>query len=324
MKRSIAWAPETFIEFCNFLENKATLGSAIFIERTSLLLFSINITNKILRDTNETSSGPTITTVNGVGALLARQSRVVICGTEMPVRVSRNLNTAFALSYPYLFVIGTAVFEDNKCSKGGAVSLYEESAIILYDMTYLLFKNNKAIVGQAFYVHVTGLTVPVWNSLGLFLCKCFFQFLQTTQETFKEKVIFANNNAARKDSDAIFANLLENCRKSSYEYSSEILRNWPNFDFTGNSTSFITTVPVKIITKEEDWNNLHPGIKLSANMQSVEAPIDITFEPEDNFYIKNSRMIVSKNRVDLKYLEFKIFLVILQLKPQVELCPRRL
>ena len=293
-------------------------------------MFSVNITNnKILRDTNETSSGPTITTVNGVGALLARQSQVVICGTEMPVRVSRNMNTAFALSYLYLFVIGTAVFEDNKCSKG--VSLYEESAIILYDMTYLLFKNNKAIVGGAFYLHVTGLTVLVWNSLGLFLYECFFQFLQTTQETFKGKVIFADNNAARKDGDAIFPNLLENCRKSSYEYSSEILTNWPNFDFTGNSTSFITTVPVKIITKEEDWNNLHPGIKFSTNItlidergQSVEAPIDITFEPEDNFYIKNSRMLVSKNRVDLKYLEFKIFLLILQLKPQVELCPRRL
>ena len=308
MKASMTWAPETFVEFCNFLENKATLGSAIFIERASLLLFSTSITNNaISRGTNETSSGPTITTVNGVGALFARQSQVGIHGTEMPARVSRNLNTAFVLSYSYLFVNGIVIFEDNQGSEGGAVSLYEESAIILYDTTHLLFKNNKANVGGALYVFVTGPTIPIWNSPDLFLYKCFFQFLQTTQETFKGNVTFADNDAARKDGDAIFSNLLQTCRKSSSEDSSKILTSWPNFNFTGNFTSFITTVPVKIITKEEEWNNLQPGIKFSANItlidergHSVEAPIDITFEPEDKFYIKNSRMIVSNNQVDLK------------------------
>ena len=308
MKLSMIRATETFVEFCNFLENKATLGSAIFVERTSLLLRSVNITdNAISRGTNETSSGPTITTVNGVGALLARQSQVVICGREIPVRVSRNLKTAFVLSYSYLFVIGTVIFEDNQGSKGGAISLYEESAIILYDTTYLLFKNNKANVGGALYVFVTGPTIPIWNSPDLFLYKCFFQFFQTTQETFKGNVIFADNDASRQDGDAIFSNLLQTCRKSSSEDSSKILTSWPNFSFTGNFTSFVTTVPVKIITKEEEWNKLQPGIKFSANItlidergQSVEAPIGITFEPEDKFYIKNSRMIVSKNRVDLR------------------------
>ena len=308
MKLSMTWFPETFIEFCNFLENKATLGSAIFIERTSLLLFSVNITdNKTLRGTNVTSSGPTTTTVIGVGALLARQSQVVLNGTEIPVRVSRNFNTAFVLSYAYLFVIGTVIFEDNQGSKGGAIGLYEESAVTLYDRTYLLFKSNKANVGGALYVFVTGPTIPIWNSPDLFLYKCFFQFLETTQETFKGNVIFVDNDAARKDGDAIFSNLLQTCKKSSSEDSSRILTSWPNFNFTGNFTSFITTVPVKIITKEEEWNNLQPRIKFSANIslidergQSVEAPIEITFEPEGIVYIKNSRMIVSKNRVDLK------------------------
>ena len=308
MKLSMALAHQTAIGFCNFVENKAKLGSALFIQRTSLLLFSVNITdNAISRGTNERSSGPTITTVTGLGALCAYRSQVVLRGTEIPVRVSKNFNTAFVMSYSYLFVIGAVIFEDNEGSKGGAISLHEESVIILCDTTYLLFKNNKANIGGALHVHVTGITFPVGNSLGLFLYKCFFQFLQTTQETFKGKVIFADNNAVTKDGDAIFSNLLETCRKCSNEDSSKILTSWPNFSFTGDSTSFITTVPVKIITKEEDWNNLQPGIKFFANItlidergQSVEAPIDITFEPQDKFYNENSRMIVSKNRVPLK------------------------
>ena len=312
MKLSMTWASKTFIEFCNFLENKATLGSAIVIERTFLILFSVNITaNTISRGTAETSSGPAITTVNGAGALFAHQSQVVVRGTEMPVRVSRNLNTAFVLSYSYLFVNGTVIFEDNRGSKGGAISLYEESAIILYDTTYLLFKSNKAIVGGALYVHVTSPAIPVWNSPYLLLYKCFFQFRQTTKETFKGKVIFADNNAARKEGDAIFSNFLQTCRKSSSEDYSKILRSWSNFSFRGNFTSFINTVPIitKIIANKQQWNNLQPGIKFFANItligergQSVEAPINITFEPEDKFYRKNSRMIVSGNHVDLEIL----------------------
>ena len=231
----------------------------------------------------------------------------MVHGKEMLVRVSRNLNTAFVISYSYLFVIGKVIFQDYQGSKGGAISLYEESAITLYGTTYLLFKNNKANVGGALYVHVTGLTVPVWNFAGLFLYKCFFQFRLTTEEAFKEKVIFADNKAAGKDGDAIFSNLLETCRKTCSEDSSKILTSWPNFIFTGNFTSFVTTVPVKIITKEEEWINLQPGIKFSANIslidergQSVETPIDITFEPEGIVYISNNRVIVSDNQVNLE------------------------
>ena len=308
MKPPTTPAHQTAIGFCNFVKNKARLGSALFLKRTSLLLFSVNITNNtILRGTNETTSGRTTTTVIGIGALFAHQSQIVVRGKKMPVRVSNNFNTAFVLSYSYLFVNGTAIFVGNHGGKGGAISLFEESAIILYDTTYLLFKNNKANVGGALYVFVTGPTIPIWNSPDLFLYKCFFQFLQTTQETFKGNVIFADNDAARKEGDAIFSNLLQNCKKSSSEDSSKILTSWLNFNFTGNFTSFITTVPVEIITKEEEWTKLQPGIKFSANIalidergQSVEAPIDITLEPEDKFCIKNRRMIVSKNRVDFK------------------------
>ena len=308
MKPSMTWLNETVMEFCNFLGNRARLGSALFIERTSLLLFSVNITdNKLSKWTNWTWAGPITTLSIGVGSLLARQSQLVIHGKEMPVRVSRNLNTALVLSYSHLFVIGTVIFEDNQGRKGGAISLYEESTITLCDTTYLLFKNNKANVGGALYVHVTDLTIPVWNSAGLLLYKCFFQFRLTTQEAFKGKVIFADNIAARKVGNAIFSTLLETCKKTSSEDSSKILTSWPNFIFTGNFTSFVTTVPVKIITKEEEWNNLQPGIKFSANIslidergQIVEAPIDITFEPEGIVYIANNRVMASENKVNLE------------------------
>ena len=90
---------ETVISFCTFLANKTNLGAALYIERTTALLSSINITqNAVSGPSNISSSGPMATTVVGVGALFAFQSQIVINGT---CRISKNVNTGFFLSYSY-------------------------------------------------------------------------------------------------------------------------------------------------------------------------------------------------------------------------------
>ena len=295
---------ETVISFCTFLENKANLGAALYIERTTALLSSTNITqNTVSRPSNISSSGPMATTVVGVGALFAFQSQIVINGTCI---ISKNVNTGLVLSYSYFFAKGKAIFENNVGSKGGAISMYEESAIVLYDKTYLVFKNNKANKGGALYVHIFGPATPLWNSSELDLYRCFFQFDKATSKNmFKGKVIFADNDASKNDGNAIFTSILQTCQKSGNK--SEILLNWPNFNFTGNSSTFITTDPVKIITKEENWNNIQPGMKFYVSLklldemdQHVEAPVDISLEPEDKVYIKNRKIIVSENNVLLE------------------------
>ena len=76
------------------------------------------------------------------------------------MEVLGNVNTAFVLSWSYLFIQGTTIFIKNQGVKGGAISLYSESAIFLSDMTYLHFKSNNAIVGGALYVQVQGPIFP--------------------------------------------------------------------------------------------------------------------------------------------------------------------
>ena len=150
---------ETVISFCTFLANKTNLGAALYIDRTTALLSSINITqNTVSGPSNISSSGPMATTVVGVGALFAFQSQIVINGT---CRISKNVNTGSVLSYSYFFVKGKAIFENNEGSKGGAISMYEESAVALYDETYLAFKINKVNKGGALYVHIYGPTIPL-------------------------------------------------------------------------------------------------------------------------------------------------------------------
>ena len=292
------------ISFCTFSENKAKLGAALYFERTTALLSSTNITqNAVSRPSNISSLEPMATTVVGVGALFAFQSQIVINGQ---CRISQNVNTGVVLSYSYFFVKGKAIFENNEGSKGGAISMYEESAVVLYDETYLVFKNNKANKGGALYAHIFGPTIPLWNSPELDLCRCFFQFDKTTSKNmFKGKVMFTDNDASKNDGNAIFTNSLLTCQKSRSK--SEILLNWPNFNFTGNSSTFITTDPVKIITKEEEWNNIQPGMKFYVSLklldemgQHVEAPVDISLEPEDKVSIKNSKIIISENKFHLE------------------------
>ena len=296
---------ETVIKHCDFLENEGLLGSALYIESTALILISTNITNNTGSNAaNSISSGYTNTTLLGVGVLFAFESKVYINGT---MEVSGNGNTAFVLSCSYLFIQGTATFIKNQGAKGGAISLYDESAIFLSDMTYLHFKSNRAIVGGALYVKKQGPVIPVWFLPELNLYKCFFQFSQSTRKAFQGKVIFEGNKAAKSDGNAIFSNSLESCKESRSDDFSKILTHWPNFTFNGNSSSLITTGPAKIIINESDWVDIQPGIKFSVNItsldereQNVETPIDIGFEPEDRLYVKNRERIVSGKPIELE------------------------
>ena len=297
--------PETVIELCNFLENKGMLGSALYIESTVLMLISSNVTNNTGSiATNSISSGYTNTTLLGAGVLFAFESKVYING-EM--EVSGNVNTAFVLSCSYLVLQGTAIFKNNEGTKGGAIGMYEDSTIFLSDMTYLHFKSNKAVIGGALYVFVNGPTIPLWFSPELNVYKCFFQFYQTTKQAFKGKVIFEDNYAAKNDGNAIFSNFLQPCQESRSDDLSKVLTSWPNFAFSENSSSVINTVPVEIIVNKSDWSDIQPGMKFSVNItllderrQNVEAPVDISFEPEDLVYVKNSQTIVAGKRIDLE------------------------
>ena len=297
---------EVEIVYCEFEKNAGTLGSAIYLDRASVLLHMVNITENsrtsFLPKKVSYSSKPSLTTVEGVGALYFYKSHVIINGTsEAPTRIRKNFNSAFVLDFSYLYVLGTVFFEENQGSKGGAISMYEESAIFLFDTTNLTFYKNSAVKGGAIYVYLNSPPIHEWNSHELFIYECFFRYHHTSIGSFKGSLIFDNNMAARNDGSAIFANTLQGCHYSS-------IHNFPGISFQGNNDSYITTDPVNITVDETQWEKVSPGIPFSANINlidetgnNVDAAIEITFEPEEKVSIKNNktRMIVTNNTVEL-------------------------
>ena len=293
---------EMKIIYCEFMENVGTLGSAIYLSQTSVLLYMVNITKSGLSFFSLFFQGPPLSTVMGIGALYLYQSHVVINGTpETPSRVSGNLNAGLVLDYSHLYVLGTVLFEKNQGSKGGAISMYEESAIYLFDTTNLTFYKNSAVKGGAIYVYLNSPPIHEWNSHELFIYECFFRYHHTSIGSFKGSVIFDNNMAARNDGSAIFANTLQGCQDSSSH-------NFSGISFQGNNDSYITTDPVKITVNEIQWDRVSPGIQFSTNINltdemgnNVDATIEITCETEEKFFIKDSkdRMTVTNNTVEL-------------------------
>ena len=295
---------ETKIAYCEFEKNVGTLGSAIYLNRTSALLHMLHIieNNRTSPLPKKVSSKPSLTTVQGVAALYFYKSHVIINGTsKTPTRICKNFNSACVLDYSYLYVLGVVFFEGNQGSKGGAISMYEESAIFLFDTTNLTFCKNSAVKGGAIYVYLNSPSIHKWNTRELFVWKCFFRYHNTSIGRFKGSVIFDNNMAARNDGSAIFANTLQGCQDS-------LSHKFFGISFQSNNDSYITTDPVNITVDETQWEEVSPGIPFSANIKlidemenNVDAAIEITFEPEEKVSIKDNknRMIVTNNTVEL-------------------------
>ena len=133
---------------------------------------------------------------------------------------------------------------------------------------------------------------PYGTRLNLTSIDAFFNSAKQHQKIcLKGRSHLPINYASKDDGNAIFTSILQTCQKSGNK--SETLLDWPNFKFTGNSSTFITTNSIKIMIKEEEWNNIQPGMKFYVSLklldemgQHVEAPVDISLEPEEKVYIK--------------------------------------
>ena len=200
---------EMKIIYCEFMENVGTFGSTIYLSQASVLWYMVNITKSGLSFFSLFFQGPPLSTVMGIGALYLYQSHVVINGTpETPSRVSGNLKAGLVLDYSHLYVLGTVLFEKNQGSKGGAISMYEESAIYLFDTTNLTFHKNSAVKGAAIYVYLNSLPINNCHSHELCIYECLIRYHHRSIESLKGNVMFNDNMAAGNDGGAIFANTL--------------------------------------------------------------------------------------------------------------------
>lgn len=204
------------IEKSTFVNNSAIYGSAISSAgvKSSVVSKSPQIT---LRDVNMYGNRPNTELVDQ--ATILQDSAVVsivgvysveIIGSEDTGGSSFHDNTATALLTSNVNIIlrGKIIFENNQGFNGGAISMYDNSILFLYEGSSIVFRGNRAAQsGGAIYA----------NSLGSTISQvCVMQVLGPSRVTGAEanllnlSITFQNNSAV-ESGNSIFGDPLYQC-----------------------------------------------------------------------------------------------------------------
>ena len=274
------------------------MGAAIHLQKSDMDLINVTIS-----DNNNTS---------GQGALYAFASSLYFKGNNS---VIRNQNTGLILDGSHLHIHGILKLFENIGGNGGALSLYGRSKLHLYNMTHLIFYNNRALYrGGAIYVEIPEVSTIPQTIVELNIHHCFFLFHGDIEpehwNMFNGEVNFVDN-VAYQDGDAIFTTTLRNCRFENTEPVSEVLLGWKNFHFTGgNSTTFIATNAVRICYNYHEWSTLWPGKLLNPHIYLFDE-LNNTITDSIHIFIRseigepislesNNQFVVKRNEITLR------------------------
>ncbi|XP_066912468.1 uncharacterized protein [Clytia hemisphaerica] len=244
-----------------FTHNMANIGSAINLERIFVIFNNMDTMNNF---------GSTFNGTGGQGAIYAFESKLYCYGSNL---FKENMNNAFVLDCSHLHFPGTALFDRNKGENGGAISMYGNSFLFLYNSTELTFKNNTAWRrGGAIYIESSG--PPLDHNLvnALKFDRCFFQYAGETVTTFEDNIqsfegkVSFTDNYAKINGDSIFISSLAACNVTSIGINDTLLH-WKNFNFRPKNRTQIITRAVEIHINDLQWHQppgtmFHPSIIL--------------------------------------------------------------
>ena len=211
------------IRQCNFTENKAKIGSAMYIMQSNATSFddSVNVTvqntnftkNFIinLRDISSAGYGAVYSHLVGL-----KFSDVKFCGNNASALVVINSYTRFA---------GSSAFNSNTGLQGGAIALLGSSYIFISPGTSLYFCNNTAAYkGGAIYK-----LYPEHIVYGPHFTPCFVQHQDSINVT------FSNNKLQNGNHNSIHATSVIPCGIET------ITLFGPGWSYDGDKSSQITT-----------------------------------------------------------------------------------
>ncbi|XP_065669182.1 uncharacterized protein LOC136088690 isoform X2 [Hydra vulgaris] len=257
---------------CNFTNNSAQLGSAIYLFQVSLVL------NQSQFSHNHWHLKQTI----GQGAIYTHYSKIQFYGENI---FNNNLNTAIILENAVAFVSGQLYFKANKGNKGGALRLYINSRIVMNsNSSSMSFINNSAFQGGAIYAEQSlSCTFYVIHKLDENE-NCFLSNKQSG------KLEYSNNIANYVIND-IFVPTLRCCHFNFWNYF---------------GTNKFLTDPVNLYAYKDNFKNIYPGKIINPTVllvdelnQSLSSSIDV--------YLNGSlqRFVVKENKITMQVFGMK-------------------
>ena len=297
-KHSYSFFPaQSFVNFlhCVIEWNTATVGSAFcsavwdvdqYGEGGSSDTFKIYIANSII-NVNTIMASSEGGNVSGIGAIYAQGTPVVLKNTNFTF----NNMTALVLDSSYVKISGHVYFINNTGQKGGAMSLYGTSKIIVSDNASLIFiENSCSVQGGAIYVKTPGPQMVPFNTTELILHSCFFDFDNDSSGS----VSFYNNKGPINTSGhSVYASTLQFCRHpNEHIVTNSALQGKSYHYYYANGTKKydmkyeIVTDAVNIKVTESEWNtaadkSFSPHVTLyDEKNNSVLGIVKITVHPK--------------------------------------------
>lgn len=246
---------------CVFVSNLASLGSAFLSSLLSTNQYGIGNgdTYKIYIKNSHIENNRIIYTEDGLkvcgsGTMYAQGTPFLLENTTFIY----NTKTALVLDNAYVRVFGNVLFKGNSGEKGGAMSLYGLSKVVIAYKTNLSFiENNCSSQGGAIYVRTPGPQMVAFNSTELKIHPCFFYF----EDPENSDVSFYGNKGPNNASGhSVYATTLKYCRATDEpRVNNKVLEGKSFHYYYANGTKSnmvyeIVTDAVNMEVHPGDWN----------------------------------------------------------------------
>lgn len=259
---------------CNISRNSGTVGSAIgaFLVNRNEDDIGPGVPYRIIFEHCKISHNKVTNFLNfksyvvGQGAIYTDEVPLIF---KKNVIISYNNGTAVVLDSAVMDVHNNMVFENNKGFRGGALSLYGNSRIVLAKYSKLSFLNNFCEEkGGAMYVEAPGPPLVSFNANGAQIHKCFLAYEEDIIDynAWETEIVFQNNSVGDKSfkenssGKSVFASTLRDCLSVGETRGHNTALEWKfikYLDEGGRNVSFkgqAVTEPIDIILKPSEWN----------------------------------------------------------------------
>ena len=253
-----------YLTNCIFVRNLASLGSAFLSSLWNTNPYGIGGggTYKVYIKNSQIENNKVIYTedhklkVSGRGALYTQGTPFLLENTIF----TENSNTALVLDNAYVKVIGNVSFKSNTGHKGGAMSLYGLSRVVVAKKANLTFiENSCSIAGGAIYVRTPGPQMVAFESTELQIHGCFFNFEDAEKNMYN--VSFYGNKGPHNDAGhSVYATTLKYCRAADEPRVNNTALEWKSFHYyhaNGTKSNMIYEIVTDAINMEvhpSDWN----------------------------------------------------------------------
>ena len=232
---------------CKFIGNSGNLGFAIYLDDIYIMFDSktFNKPTEIQSNTGFSFGDES----SDFSTFFAYSSDILVLGK---LKCLKNLRTAITLDYSSLHINGSMELSENNGYKGGAMSLYEDSQIVLYELGNISFTKNTASRGGAMYVQYETKPIRIFHTDGYLSYRCFYTIHSTNiKSTNQQQIHFIDNTASQDQGKAVFVSSLDWCNIDNVI---------PDFNLEENDgKEAFNTDPRTFQIDGKEWENIYPG-----------------------------------------------------------------